>query len=110
MTVIPDKHQFTIWKGGTFQERLTLYSDTARTTPRNLTGYTAKLKIKPKNSSVVELTGVITAASGMIDFTMSASTTEALTWKGAPYELSITSSGGVTDVLLHGTIKVLDAA
>lgn len=109
MTVIPDKYQFTIWKGGTFHERLTLYTDSSRTTPRNLTGYTANLKIKPKNSSVVNISGVITAASGIIDFTMSASTTEALTWKGAPYELSITS-GSVTDVLLHGTIKVLDSA
>lgn len=109
MTVIPSKHTFTIWKGGTFYERIVLFSDSARTTPRNLSGFTSKLRIKPKDSSAIEINGVVTAASGLIEFTYSAASTSSLTWKGATYEMSLTS-GGNTDILLFGTVKVLDAA
>ena len=35
MTVIPDKHTFTIWQGATFSEVLTLYESLDKTLPRN---------------------------------------------------------------------------
>lgn len=109
MTVIPAKHQFSIWKGSTFYERITLYSDAERTTLRDLNGATAVLKIKPRGDDPFTVSGVVTPLSGLVEFTISASSTEALTWKGASYELNITKNG-VTDTLLYGNIKVLDAA
>ena len=109
MTVIPDKHSFSIWKGSTFYERITLYANSSRTSYRDLSGYTAKITIQPKSLSPVVVTGVVTTATGLIEFTIPKATTAALTWKGANYEMSITSSAGVTDTLLFGTIKVVSS-
>jgi hypothetical protein len=106
VTVIPDKHPFTIWKGSTFYERLTLYTDASRTSYRDLSGHTAKITIQPKDESAIDVDGVITPEDGLIEFTITDEDTALLTWKGANYEMSITHSG-ITDTLLFGTIKVL---
>jgi len=59
MTVIPNKHTFTIWQGASFNETLALYTNTAGTTPKDLTGYTAEMIIraKPKGAAVTSPTG-----------------------------------------------------
>lgn len=109
MTVIPAKHQFTIWKGSTFYERITLYVDAGRTTFRDLTDTTAVLKVKPRGSAPFTVSGDVTPQSGLVEFNIPASDTEEFTWKGASYELNLTKNQ-VTDTLLYGNIKVLDAA
>jgi hypothetical protein len=117
MTVIPDQYDFTIWEGGTFYESITVHTDGAGSTPRNLTGCTITMKItkRPKgtsfftlsnNSSVDALTHISTDnANGKIYITLTATETEGLKWKNAFYELTITS-GTTVDPILYGNVKV----
>jgi hypothetical protein len=127
MTIIPDKHTFTIWQGATFYEVLTLYSTMDRTSPRNLTGYTAEMIIRDKPNGTALLTlatlenvnksdgcsislGTTTADQGQIRLQISDAVTKNLgkssTWKSGVYDLTITNNG-VTDALLYGGIKVV---
>lgn len=57
MTVIPDRYNFTIWKGGTFYESITVYTDEAGSVPRNLTGSSIRMKItrQPKGDTLLDL-------------------------------------------------------
>jgi len=126
MTVIPDKHTFTIWKGATFFEVLTLYETIDRTQPRNLTGYTAEMIIrqKPNDDTNIYLTlatgnnpnpsddgcsielPVDSSSTGQIKLKIEANFTKIINWKTAVYDLTITDASGVTDALLYGGIKV----
>jgi len=126
MTIIPDKHTFTIWQGATFYEVLTLYSTMDRTSPRNLTGYTAEMIIRDKPNGTALLTlatlenvnkdvgcsislGTTTADQGQIRLQIADTVTKNLgksnTWKSGVYDLTITNNG-ITDALLYGGIKV----
>jgi hypothetical protein len=123
MTVIPDKHTFTIWQGATFFEALTLYETSDRTLPRDLSGYSAEMIIrtKPQGSALLTLStnnattspgcsitlGSTSEEQGVIKLLISASATAAINWKSASYDLTITDSGGITDALLYGGIKVV---
>jgi len=113
MTVIPDKHTFTIWQGASFYETLVVYSDAAGTTPKDLTGYTAEMIIrdKPRGTQLLSVTTSIAspATSGKITLNITATNTAAITWKGAVYDLTSShtvNSIVVTDALLYGSIKV----
>ena len=113
MTLIPNKHNFTIWQGATFSEILTLYSTTDTIAPRNLTGYTAEMVIrdKPQGTGLLTLNTsnsriVLGGTAGTITLTISATDTAAITWKAGVYDLTITSSTGNTDALLYGGIKI----
>jgi len=114
MTLIPNKHTFVIWQGATFLEILTLYSTMDTSTPRDLTNYSAEMIIrdKPQGTQLLALTtanGRIimpTNTPGQIQLKISATDTAAITWKTGVYDLTITSSAGVTDALLYGGIKI----
>jgi hypothetical protein len=122
MTVIPDKHTFTIWKGATFNEVLTLYETMDNTQPRNLTNYKAEMIIRKQPNDEVNkylklTTGELTNpsdngcsiqvnSSGQIILQITANITSGLSFKSAVYDLTITSPTGVTDALLYGGIKV----
>jgi hypothetical protein len=131
MTVIPDKHTFTIWQGATFNESLTLYQTMDNTQPRNLTNYKAEMVIrdKPRSSNILLVLatannrGNYTPSSlyngcnivlptgtdnlGSILLQIDAATTAQITaWKSAAYDLTITSPDNITDALLYGGIKV----
>jgi hypothetical protein len=127
MTVIPDKHTFTIWHGATFFEVLTLYETNDRTQPRDLTEYSAEMIIRKKPNddtpSNIYLTlstdGGTTdegcsivlqrdGATGQIELKIDADYTkiDQITWKSAVYDLTITSPSGITEALLYGGIKV----
>ena len=131
MTVIPDKHTFTIWQGATFNESLTLYQTMDNTQPRDLTNYKAEMVIrdKPRSSNILLVLatannqGNYTPSSlyngcsitlptgstnlGTILLQISAEATAAITeWKSAAYDLTITSPDNITDALLYGGIKV----
>jgi hypothetical protein len=126
MTVIPDKHTFTIWQGATFFEVLTLYETIDRTRPRNLTGYTAEMIIrqKPNDNTNIYLTlatgnnpnpssdgcsielPIDSSSTGQIRLKIEANFTKNINWKTAVYDLTITDASGVTDALLYGGIKV----
>lgn len=118
MTVIPDKHTFTIWQGTSFTETLAVYSDAAGTTPKNLRGYTAEMIIrdKPKGTQLISVTTSVDGPNGKITLSLTPIQTAAITWKGAVYDLTITKSSnpsgadnaaiGTTDALLYGSVKV----
>jgi hypothetical protein len=132
MTVIPDKHTFTIWQGATFFEVLTLYETMDKTQPRNLnnpSAYKAEMVIrdKPKSNNIYLIlatdnnktnynsnlyTGCSivlptdTNSMGQIKLNIDTNVTAAIAWKSAVYDLTITSPSGVTDALLYGGIKV----
>jgi len=61
MTLIPDKHTFTIWQGATFFEVLTLYSTNDQTQPRDF--YTSTL-----------VTGLTVTTNGTTSATLSGTT------------------------------------
>lgn len=123
MTVIPDKHTFTIWQGTSFTETLAVYSDAAGTTPKNLRGYTAEMIIRNKpngtpvsNPASGSVTTYVDGANGKVTLSLTPQQTAAITWKTAVYDLTITKSSnpsgadsasiGTTDALLYGGIKV----
>lgn len=114
MSLMPDRYDFTIWRGATFRNTLTLYTAESTTSPpRDLTGYTALLEIydQPQGNLLVSLTDTdgITLGddAGTIELYLSASDTDTLTWEAGVYELSITAPGpGDTDILLFGHFKV----
>jgi hypothetical protein len=114
MTVIPDRYNFTIWKGGTFYESITVYTDEAGSVPRNLTGSSIRMKItrQPKGDTLLDLStsnGKITTdpTNGKIFINLTAEETAALKWKQGYYELSITDNPNV-DVILHGYVDAKD--
>ena len=127
MTVIPDKHTFTIWQGATFNEVLTLYETNDRTMPRDLSGYTAEMVIRSKPQSPTPLITLNTSNGGItlqypsatenkgeIRLYISATNTKLVAdgglidWKSAVYDLTITSASNpnITEALLYGGIKV----
>jgi len=109
MTVIPDKHTFTIWQGASFTETLIVYSNAAGTQVKDLTGYTAEMIIrdKPRGTQLLTVSNTIDGANGKITLNLTPAQTTAITWKSAVYDLTITkTSTGVTDALLYGGIRV----
>lgn len=124
MTVIPDKHTFTIWQGTSFYETLVLYKDAAGTEVKNLLGYTAEMIVreKPNGEQYIgpdadfEMTYVIDGANGKITLKLDPEDTASITWKGAVYDLTITKASnptgaddvalGTTDAILYGAVKV----
>jgi hypothetical protein len=72
MTIIPDKHTFTIWQGATFFEVLTLYSTNDQTQPRDF--YTSTpvtgITVSPNGTS----TATLSVASGNINNKLAANT------------------------------------
>jgi hypothetical protein len=87
-------------------------------TPVDLTGYTARMKIKDRvggtvlaSSEVADtpldtITITLDDVEATITITISATDTAALTWTKGVYDLELVSSGGVVTQLLSGKIAV----
>jgi len=113
MTMIPDKHTFTIWQGASFYETLVIYSDAAGTNIKDLTDYTAEMIVRDKPNGAELLSIGVSIPSpqtdGKVVLMISAEDTATIPWKGAVYDLTISHDAGgtiVTDALLYGAIKV----
>lgn len=114
MTVIPDKFSFTLWRGTTFRETMTLYASDG-VTPRDLTGYTASMSIEDPSNGCALLfllsTGnsriVLGGIAGTIELFISAADTD-FVWDQGVYELTITGPGPTddTDALLFGAFHI----
>lgn len=82
-------------------------------TPVGLTGYTARMVFRDKVGGT-ELSRLTTENGGIaidatnrtVSISLSASTTDALTWKKAVYDLDMVSASGVVTQLLSGTVQV----
>ena len=92
---------------------LTWYSDAATTTPINLTGYTAQVRILDRSGGTVLATldtssGITLGGSAgtiKVDKTASQMATWKLNGRGA-YDLSVTSGSGISTTLLQGSLEI----
>lgn len=99
------KHNFEIEQGETWERTVTI-EDEDSGDPWNLTGYTARMKIKDRytGEEYEELTSVagdivITALTGILTITITAIATAAYTFTDAIYDLELVSGVTVTKVL-----------
>lgn len=103
-------YDLSIDQGATFQLLIT-WNDPSGT-PINLTGYTARMQIRPTQPSstiVLELTtenGGITLGglAGTISLFASATATAAITADSGVYDLELASAGGIVTRLLQGSV------
>ena len=103
----------TIEQGTTYSQRLTWKIDSNAV---NLTGYTARMKVRAVNrrdrEPLISLTssagGGITlgGSAGTIDIAISAASTASLVPEKYTYDLELVSSGGVVTRLVKGTVTV----
>lgn len=87
-------------------------------TPVDMTGYTARMKIKDKVGGTVLasteagdspkniLTAAIDNSTKTITLSISATNTAALTWTKGTYDIEMVSNGGVVTELLAGNVTV----
>lgn len=111
MSLTPAKLNFRIWKGATFKKRLTFYADEDGDVPRDLTGWSAELIIRPKAdaSPLLSLTtgdGIELDDDGNIDLYISDDDTVDITWEQGVYDLTLTDPSGDTDALVYGLFTV----
>ena len=93
---------------------LTYYSDADGTTPVNLTGYTAQLRVLDRSggdvlATLTTSTGIsLGGSAGTITVLRTPEQVSAwkLTGKGA-YDLCVTSPSGIPDVLLKGSLEFI---
>lgn len=108
-----DNYNFIINQGATLAKAMTYYMLDG-VTPFNLTGYTARMQIRPSVASSTVLANLTTenggitlgGAAGTIVLNMSAADTAALNFDVAVYDLEIISSGGVVTRLLAGNVTL----
>ncbi len=83
-------------------------------TPQSLAGYTARMQIKDRAGGTV-LLSLTSAVDGgitlddtakVIEITITAEQSEAITWASGVYDLELVSSGGVVTALLEGSVVV----
>ena len=102
-------YNFTIEQGTTFYKVMTLSASSA---PVNLTGYEARMQIRPEVESqqiLAELStdnGLITlSAAGEITWTIPAATTTDITVDGF-YDMELIEPGGAIKRLLKGRVRL----
>jgi hypothetical protein len=107
-------NDIVIWQGAIFEESI-IYKDAARV-PIDLTGYSAKMQIRPYigSSEVIDtlISGeelTITGASGKIDIEIDATVTASYNFTEAVYDLEVTPPSGATgtEKLLYGKVKLI---
>jgi len=80
----------------------------------NLTGYTARMQIRPSVDSATVLqslsttdgTIVIAAVTGTITLTLTDTVTAAITWRRGKYDLELVSSDGTVTRLIYGVVTI----
>lgn len=111
MTITPGNWNLTIYKGGTFYYTLA-WTDQSNT-PINLTGYSAKMMVRP---SVDSASAIITLSSGSgitlggsagtIALNIPSTTTATLPAIMAVYDLEVISPAGNVDFLIQGNVNI----
>jgi hypothetical protein len=109
---VADQYNILIDQGATYTLALTY--NNANGTPINLTNYTAAMQVRDtvnSTTTVLSLSSpsngiVITGASGLINITVTAAQTTALSANTFVYDLEITSTTGVVTRLIQGSVTV----
>lgn len=95
-----------------FSEVWTWYTDTARTTAMNLTGYTAIMEVRDSTGTLIVTLSTANSrialggSAGTITLTIDDADTDSLTPGTYDYDLMLTSSGGTQTRLTKGTFTV----
>jgi hypothetical protein len=95
-----------------FSRVWTWYTDTARTTAMDLSGYTALMEVRDSSDTLVLTLSTANSrialggAEGTITLTVDDADTEALDPGTYDYDLTLTSSGGTTTRLIEGVFTV----
>lgn len=105
-------YDFEIEQGATLIKPLVWKDDAG--TPRNLTGFTARMQVRQSASSddvLLELNTEngriqITAGTGTVTLIFSAATTAAIDWRRGKYDLELVASDGTVTRLIEGEISV----
>lgn len=98
-----------------FSRQWTWYTNLARTTAMNLTGYTALMEVRNTAGTLILTLSTANSritlggAAGTITLTVDDADTEALTPGTYDYDLTLTSSGGTTTRLIEGVFTVHEA-
>jgi hypothetical protein len=106
------KYNLVIEQGSTFRQ--VFYWKNSDETPINLSGYTAKLQMRPSQSStniLLELStengGItLTELDGKIELYLAANVTKNLTWSTAVYDLELTQSETEVHKLVRGGVSI----
>lgn len=103
----------TIEQGAVYTLNLALYSDTAMTTPIDISGYTAAMQIRENKGDATPVI-TLTSSSGLtiggvndneIDVLITSAQTALFNFSTGYYDLEITS-GGSTERLIEGTVTL----
>lgn len=113
MSLEPARLNFAVWKGATFQKRLTYRSGNETSPPVDLTSYTAEMLIYDNTGNLLTLesTGgvsrlILGGSAGTIDILIPDTITTGFVWRAANYKLSATTSAGRKDFLLFGNFSI----
>ena len=107
-------YNITIEQGATYNLNLALYTDSAKTTPKDLTGYTAKKQLRSTKSDPDSLLTLTTGGGGItiggtstneIQIAVSATQTASMNFKTALYDLELTT-GATISRLVEGTVTL----
>ena len=108
-------YNLVIEKGTTFKQRF-IWTQKTTGEPVNLTGYTAKMQIRPSeknNKIIIELSTensriVLTEAEGIIDLVLEDEDTVSLSDTEGVYDLLLTASNGDVVKLVRGKATLHD--
>ena len=109
----PGSYALTIRQGATWCQSV-IWKD-SNGTPINLTGYIARMQVRPTVQSpvvIIELTTengriVLGGAAGTIDLELDADATAAITQTSGVYDLELESSDGTVTAILEGRVKIV---
>jgi len=110
------QYSFVIEEGASFLRTVSWFTDDAGTVPQNLTGYTARMKVKAKDggstildSSAGDITLTLGGTAGTVEIGITAAKTASLnpTAKDALfYDLELVDGSGFVTRLLKGSVTV----
>lgn len=113
MTLTPSQYNFSAWKGTTFSKRLIRLTGDGNSPPEDLTGWSATLTLYDSTDHTTVLLTLTSGdgitlgtTEGTIDLFIPASTTGALDWRTAVYDLRMTQPDGTVEALLYGSFSV----
>ena len=105
VSVTADTYDIEIEQGATFAREFT-YTQGDGVTPMNLTGWTARSQIRkhPGGPLVAEFTAAVTALTGVVTLSLTATQTGAI-YSGGVYDLELVN-GVQVDRLIRGRVTV----
>ncbi len=101
-------------QGSTFSKKLTLTDNETPPVARNLSSYSARMQVRPDIESSTTLLNLLSTggspeitlnSSGVIQITVSATVTAALT-QGGVYDLEIEDSSGAVERVIQGNFDL----